>query len=74
MKKLICVMLMVVVLGSMLAGCFTCDFCEESKLITSKNSETYEGQEFVYCDDCKEELEEFADAMNDLADLYDYGY
>ena len=54
----------------MLAGCFTCDFCEESKLITSKNSETYEGQEFVYCDDCKEELEELADALNSLGDLY----
>lgn len=64
MKKLICVMLMLVVLGSMLAGCFTCDLCEESKLVTGKNSETVFGQEINYCDECKEKLEDLAASLS----------
>lgn len=64
MKKLICVMLMLVVLGSMLAGCFTCDLCEESKLITEKNSESVFGQEINYCDECEEMLEDLAGSFS----------
>lgn len=48
MKKLICVLVMVVALGSMMTGCFTCQACKESKLITSEN----EILGVKICDDC----------------------
>ena len=48
MKKMICVMLLVVSLSSLLTGCFTCDACGDSKLITSKN----EAFGIEVCDDC----------------------
>lgn len=48
MKKLICVLVMVVALGSMMTGCFTCQNCNESKLITSEN----EILGIKICDDC----------------------
>lgn len=57
MKKFICVLLLVVMLGAMLTGCYTCDLCGEDKIF-GKNSENVYGQEVVYCDDCKEDLEE----------------
>lgn len=63
MKKFICVLLLVVMLGAMLTGCYTCDLCGESKLF-GKNTEKVYGEEFVYCDDCKEELEKFANELD----------
>ena len=48
MKKMICVMLLVLSLSSLLTGCFTCDTCGESNLITSKN----EVLGLDVCDDC----------------------
>lgn len=53
MKKLICVLLLVVALSSLLTGCFTCEGCKESKLFTEKND--FFGMEV--CDDCMEEVE-----------------
>lgn len=65
MKKLICVLLLVVTLASLLTACgkFTCDLCKESKFGKSYESEVL-GSEITYCKDCKEKLEDLADAFS----------
>lgn len=65
MKKLICLLLVVVMLVSVLAACgesFTCDLCEEEKS-GKKHTETLFGEELTICDDCKEELDALADLL-----------
>lgn len=64
MKKLICVLLVVVVMASMLTACgkFECDLCGEEKS-GKKYTEKVLGQEAEICKDCYKELEELADAL-----------
>ncbi|MBE6959711.1 MAG: hypothetical protein E7448_03185 [Ruminococcaceae bacterium] len=59
MKKLICILLIIVVLTSLLTGCigfYTCDFCREEKF-GIMHKEDVLGTEITYCDDCKETLD-----------------
>lgn len=65
MKKLICVLLIVVVMTSLLAGCigaFKCDGCGEDKFGIMHKEEVM-GEEFTFCDDCHKELEELKDML-----------
>ena len=56
MKKLICVLLLVVMLMSLLAACageeFTCDICQKTKNGKSY-TENVAGTRITYCEDCK---------------------
>ena len=59
MKKLICVLLVIVALTSLLAGCvsyFECDLCGEEKFGV-KHTDEVMGIEVEYCDECKEALD-----------------
>ena len=74
MKKIICALLLVVMLGSMLAACsFKCDVCEQTKS-GKKTTEEVAGEKITYCEDCKEavqalkDLEKAAEELEDLAD------
>ena len=62
MKKIICLILVVLTMCSLLAACssFTCDICGEKKS-GNKNTENILGEEIVYCDDCKNQLEQLGD-------------
>ena len=65
MKKLICVLMVVVIMATMLTACgkFTCDLCKEEK--TGKKHETEVlGEEVVYCDDCYNSLKELGEALS----------
>ena len=64
MKKLICVLLLVVVLASMLTACgkFTCDSCKEEKTGKKYKVEVM-GEKAEICKDCNEKLEELKDAL-----------
>ena len=64
MKKIICVLLLVVVVASLLTACgkFECDLCGEEKT-GKKYTEKVLGQEVTYCKDCYEGLKELADAF-----------
>ena len=64
MKKLICIVLLVVVMATMLTACgkFTCDFCGEEKTGKKYERELL-GQEVDICKDCYEELEELAGSL-----------
>ena len=64
MKKILCVLLLIICMSSLLTGCYTCDICGESKLIFDKNDEKVYGQEYSYCGDCKEDLEELSNALS----------
>lgn len=65
MKKLICVLLLIVVLASLLAGCgkFECDLCGEEKT-GKQHKEEIAGEELVICDDCYETLEDLVNAFS----------
>ena len=54
MKKLIYILLLVALCAG-LTGCYTCDICGEERFL-GKNEESLLGEEFVYCDQCKEGL------------------
>ena len=62
MKKLLCILLIVVVLSTLLAGCnigyFECDLCGE-ETFGVKHEETILGTDITYCDECHEKLEEW---------------
>lgn len=58
MKKVICILLIIIVLVSMLTGCidaFTCDFCGIEGFM---NQEDILGTKITYCDNCKRYLDE----------------
>ena len=65
MKKLICILLVVVMMATMLTACgkFKCDLCGEEK-----SGKKYTGEvlceEVEYCKDCREDLEDIADAFD----------
>lgn len=64
MKRLICVLLLVVMMVTMLTACgkFECDLCGDEK--SGKKYETeFLGQEIVICKDCYEDLEALANAF-----------
>jgi len=56
-KRIICLILVVLTMCSLLAACssFTCDICKEKKS-GNKNTGNIFGKEIVYCDDCKNQL------------------
>lgn len=60
MRKLLCILLIVVVLSSLLSGCnigyFTCDLCCEDTF-GNMHREDVLGTEIVYCDECQKRLE-----------------
>ena len=65
MKKLLCILLILVAMTSLLAGCigaFTCDLCGEDKFGIMHKGEIM-GGEITYCDDCKEEIEKWEDML-----------
>lgn len=68
MKRLICMVLVVVALATCLVGCgsFTCDVCQKEKS-GEKHEETVLGETITYCEDCYNELE---GAMDELADIF----
>lgn len=66
MKKIICVLLLVALLATLLAGCigsFECDICGEEKFGT-KNEESFLGQKVTYCNDCQNDLQELYDMFS----------
>ncbi len=73
MKRIICLMLVVLSVVTLLAACskdetFTCDYCGK-EVTGKKNVITYEGESGSFCDDCKEEVEallELAEALGGL--------
>ena len=68
MKKLICVLLLVVMMTSLLAGCigsFTCDVCGEDKFGIYTEEEIL-GEKITYCSDCKDEVQEVKDMLGSL--------
>ena len=64
MKRMICLVLLVVVAVTTLAACgkFTCDMCGEEKS-GKKYTREMLGVEIEICKDCQKELEEFADTQ-----------
>ena len=64
MKKLICILLLVVVLASLFTACgkFDCDLCGEEKTGKKHKEELY-GESVVICDDCYDALETLANAF-----------
>ena len=77
MKKILCILVSVMLLAGCLAGCgfgkFECDICGEEKFGV-KIEEEFLGQTIEYCKDCKGELEEFKDKMEDLGDSLSDGW
>ncbi len=73
MKRIICMMLVVLSMLTLLAACsknetFTCEYCEK-EVTGHKNVITYEGESGNFCDDCKDEVEallELAEALGGL--------
>ena len=68
MKKLFALALVIVTLTTLLTGCigiFECDLCKETKFGRKYEGELM-GEEFTYCSDCKEELDEVQDALGDI--------
>ena len=66
MKKIFAILLVVVLAMSMAAcGKFTCDLCDEDKFGKKNTAEIF-GQEIEYCNDCKEELEDFSNSLDGL--------
>ena len=65
MKKLICILLVVVMMATMLTACgkFKCDLCGEEKSGKKYTGEVL-GEEVEYCKDCREDLEDIADAFD----------
>jgi hypothetical protein len=64
MKKLICILLLVVVLASLFTACgkFECDACGEEKSGKKYKEEIF-GKEVVICKDCYNDLQELANAF-----------
>lgn len=64
MKKLICLLLVIVVMATMLTACgkFECDLCDEEKSGKKYTGEVL-GQDVTYCQDCHEDLEELNNAF-----------
>ena len=64
MKKLICILLVVVMMATMLTACgkFKCDLCGEEKS-GKKHEESMLGESVVICDDCYKALEDLAGAL-----------
>ena len=68
MKKVICVLLLVVMLLTMFTGCvgkFKCDLCREEKF-GFKNEGEVLGMTITYCNECKENLNELKNGLQDL--------
>ena len=68
MKKLFALALVIVTMTTLLTGCigiFECDLCKETKFGVKHEGEIL-GEEFTYCADCKEELDEAKDALGDI--------
>ena len=66
MKKVICIVLLVVMLMTMFTGCvakFECDLCGEEKF-GIKNEGNVLGMTVEYCNDCKKGLEELKDMFS----------
>ena len=63
MKKIICVLVLVVCFASLLTGCYTCDICHENKVIFDRNKEEVFGNTYYYCNDCEDKLEEVGEAL-----------
>ena len=59
MKKLICLLLVVVMMATMLAACgkFECEVCGEEKS-GKKYTEEILGREITYCQDCHDKGED----------------
>ena len=66
MKKLTLILLAAVMALS-LAACskFKCDFCGEEKF-GKVNQINFLGQDMQYCNDCKDDIQEFADALKNM--------
>ena len=66
MKKIVLVLLAAILTLS-LAACskFQCDFCKEEKF-GKVNTTNFLGQDMQYCNDCKDDLQEFADALKNM--------
>lgn len=72
MKKLIPMLVTAVLVLTMLVSCgkpFTCDLCREEKT-GKQNTATVLGQEVVYCNDCKKELDKVGKGIEDLGDEF----
>ena len=67
MKKLICVLLVVVMMATLLTACgkFKCDVCGEEKS-GKKYTEEILGEEIEMCKDCHEKAEELEEGLEDL--------
>ena len=66
MKKVICIVLLVVMMLTMFTGCvgkFECDLCGEEK-VGVKNETSVLGIDVTYCNDCKKGLEELKDMFS----------
>lgn len=65
MKRLVCIISLIVMLITMLTACgkFECDLCGKEKS-GGKNKKEVLGEEIVYCDDC-------ADGLSQLAGMLD---
>ncbi len=65
MKKIICLVLVVLSVCTLFAGCgkFDCDLCGKEK-----SGKKYKGEildrEVVYCKECHDDLEELSDALS----------
>ena len=69
MKRLICILLVVVMMATLLTACgkFKCDLCGEEKS-GKKYTDEVLGEEVECCKDCHEDLEEAEDLAEDLLD------
>ena len=71
MKKLISVLLLVVMMVSLLVACgeeeFTCEVCGQTQTGT-QYTETLDGEKFICCKTCKDDLKELNDSMEELND------
>ena len=66
MKKFVLILL-VAVMALSLAACskFKCDFCNEEKFGTVNKANIFD-REMQYCNDCKDDLQEFMDALKNM--------
>ena len=66
MKKFTLILLVAVTALS-LAACskFKCDFCSEEKF-GKINQIQFLGKDMQYCNDCKKDIEEFVDALENM--------